>query len=325
MNTVPPNLYERIIEPGPRLPWLANWLIEEVWSRNRYKKLNPREFLFQGEEEVNLLEQLVASAADRIYYELLSSPSQDHKLLTAFEEPDHAVVVFDGMSVREIPMALDLAEKSGFGISKVSTSFSALPSETIDFIAKELPCGRIAPSQLPNRRELKEKNITAIYSSSHTQPIHTVEDGNALLIWSAFPDNTYQDSGARFENHFENMHAMFETAWLHTVQRIQNKKKIIVTSDHGYIFFGTGMDFPRTAKELKELNRCFGNNRNIPLDNNPEIHACDDAYVDTACNVAVLKGRIKTRSTGKAGPRLYKHGGLSLMEMVTPWIELERL
>jgi hypothetical protein len=35
----------------------------------------------------------------------------------------------------------------------------------------------------------------------------------------------------------------------------------------------------------------------------------------------MIKGRVKTRSTG-ATARLYKHGGLYLMEMLTPWIEV---
>lgn len=321
MNSVPPSLYERIMAPGPRLPWITNWLIEEVWSRNRYRKLEPRKFLFQGEEELNLFEQLVASAADRVYSELLSGPSSDHEILTALAQPDQAVVVFDGMSVREIPMALHLAEESGLGISNVSVSLAALPSETMDFVAREFPCGRIAPSQLPNRKELKERNITALYSGSHTQPIQTADEQNALLVWSAFPDVTYRDSGARFENHFENIHAMFETAWMHTVQRVQNKKKIIVTSDHGYIFLGSGMDFPRSSKEL---NSYFGNERHRSLEQKPEVPSSEDVFVDESRQVAVLKGRIKTRSTGEAGRKLYKHGGLSLMEMLTPWIELER-
>jgi len=326
MKSVPPILYERIVEPGPRLPWVAEWLVQEVWSRDRYKKFDPRRFLLQGEEEVNLFEQLVASAADRVYQELLSSPCANRQILPALGQPDQAVVIFDGMSVREIPIALDLAEKSGFGICDVSVSLAAMPSETIDFIARELPCGRIGPSQLATRKELKERNITAIYSGSHTQPVQLPEHDNALLIWSAFPDNTYKDSGARFEGHFENLHLMFETAWVNTVQRILSKKKIIITSDHGYIFFGTGMDFPRTRtdKELKALNAYFGNDRNVSLDKNPQVPASDDVYVDEACGVAVLKGRVKTRSTGDAGTKLYKHGGLSVMEMLTPWIELER-
>ena len=45
--------------------------------------------------------------------------------------------------------------------------------------------------------------------------------------------------------------------------------------------------------------------------------------IDTHREVALVKGRIKTRSTGEAATRLYKHGGLSLMEMLIPWIVLE--
>jgi len=324
MKSVPPILYERIIEPGPRLPWFTEWLIQEVWSRDRYRKLEPKRFLLQGEEEINLFEQLVATTADRVYQELLSSPPANRRILSVLGQQDQAVVIFDGMSVREIPIALDLAEKSGFGICNVSTSLAAMPSETIDFVARELPCGRIAPSQLTSRKELKERNITAIYTGSHTQPIQPPEDGNALLVWSAFPDNTYKDSGARFESHFENIHTMFETAWIHTVQRIRNQKKIIITSDHGYIFFGTGMDFPRTTKEIRELNQYFGNDRSVSLEKKPQVPSSDDVYVDESCRVAVLKGRVKARSTGDAGTKLYKHGGLSVMEMLTPWIELER-
>jgi hypothetical protein len=38
----------------------------------------------------------------------------------------------------------------------------------------------------------------------------------------------------------------------------------------------------------------------------------------------MLKGRVRTASTGKAASLKYKHGGLSLMEMVTPWIEIRK-
>jgi hypothetical protein len=32
---------------------------------------------------------------------------------------------------------------------------------------------------------------------------------------------------------------------------------------------------------------------------------------------------VQTHSSGQASSKLYKHGGLSLMEMLTPWIVLE--
>jgi hypothetical protein len=46
-------------------------------------------------------------------------------------------------------------------------------------------------------------------------------------------------------------------------------------------------------------------------------------YRDSSRQIALIKGRVKTRSTGEAATKLNKHGGLSLMEMLTPWIEIE--
>ncbi len=323
MDTLDQALFNRLIESGPRLAWIIEWLLEEVWSPERYRNLSPIEFLRGGEEKVNRFEMLVASAADRIYGELLSTPDTSGNLLEALSDPDTAVVVFDGLSIREVPMILTLADKSGLPVSLTGASQAAIPSETIDFIHRELPCGHIAPSQLETRKELKEKGIVTIYSKNITHPISGEYQNSPLLVWSSFPDVTYKDSGAKFEGHFENIHALFETAWINTVQSIKGKEKIIITSDHGYIFFGTGMDFPRSPSEMKTLNAYFGNDRNVPLEEKPDTPASDDIFIVQSQNLAMVKGRVRTRSSGEAASRLYRHGGLSLMEMITPWIELK--
>jgi hypothetical protein len=38
----------------------------------------------------------------------------------------------------------------------------------------------------------------------------------------------------------------------------------------------------------------------------------------------MLRGRIKNRPRGPSSNKVYRHGGLSLMEMLTPWIVLEK-
>ena len=323
MEIMDQTLFNKLTGPGPRLAWIIEWLLEDVWSPERYQSLSHVEFLCAGEEKINRFEMLAASAADRIYGELLSGPAPSRNLLSALSDPDTAVVVFDGLSIREVPMILTLSDKSGMPASLIATSQAAIPSETMDFIERELPCGHIAPSQLQTRRELREKGIVSIYSKDITQPLSGEYDGSPLLVWSSFPDVTYKDSGARFESHFENIHTLFETAWINIVQAIKGKKRIIITSDHGYIFFGTGMDFPRSSSEMKGLNAYFGNDRNVSLKEKPEIPVSDDVYISELQKTALVKGRVRTKSTGDAARKLYKHGGLSLMEMITPWIELE--
>ena len=38
----------------------------------------------------------------------------------------------------------------------------------------------------------------------------------------------------------------------------------------------------------------------------------------------MLRGRLKTRPKGTSSRRLYQHGGFSLMEVLVPWVLLNR-
>jgi hypothetical protein len=315
------DLLDILTKPGSRLPWIKKWLLQDVWTLPLYDSMSRIDYLRSGEERVNRFEELVVSTADRIYAELLSPPPVEKSLLNVMKH-DTAVVVFDGLSLREIPIILNLSNKSGFRVSETDCSAAAIPCETMDFVEREFKCGKTGPSSLHSRTELKSLGITAVYTNNITQPTGLSDGNSPLVLWSAFPDNTYNDSGARFENHFENIHIQFETAWMNTVQQIKNRKKIIITSDHGYIFFGTGMD--RASVDINELNSYFGNDRNKILAENPDPPESDDIVIDQGRGIAMIKGRVRTRSTGEAAAKLYKHGGLSLMEMLTPWVVLEK-
>lgn len=324
MESLTLSLLEKLTTPGDRLSWIKTWLSEEVWSASKYEALGHSEYLKKGEDSVNKFESLIAASADRIYGELLSLSDKDKSLLPVLSDSNTAVVVFDGLSLRELPIIQKLSEKSGFKVKEIDCAQAAIPCETLDYIERELNCGRIGPSQLQTRKELKEKGISAVYTNDTTQRISISNENSALLVWSAFPDNTYRDSGARFESHFENIHMQFETAWMNTVQQIKGKSRIIITSDHGYIFFGTGMDFPRSSQELRKLNDYFGNDRFAYLSDKPNPPQSEDIVIHEVKQLAMVKGRVKTRSTGEAAVKLYKHGGLSLMEMLTPWVVLEK-
>lgn len=323
MSVLSQEFLEALIKSGPRLPWIKEWLLHAVWTVELYDSLTPTEYLKSGEMNVNRFEELISSSADRIYKELLSSLDLTKRLLD-FCTDHTAIVIFDGLSLREIPIILRLAKESGMVANSVDCSLAAIPSETLDFIEREFHCGRLGPTQLVNRTELKNEGITVVYTNNVAQRLEIPIGEASILVWSAFPDNTYKDSGSKFENHFENIHVLFETAWINIVQQLKGINRIIVTSDHGYIFFGTGMDTNRTSLELRSLNEYFGNNRNVFLSVNPDFPDSNDIIIDENRGVAIIKGRVKTRSTGEAATRLYKHGGLSLMEMLTPWIVLEK-
>lgn len=317
--------FQNLIAQGSRIKWLEKWLLGDIWTMERYQNLSTSEYLNDGESKVNELEEIISQSAYRLYDEFLDKSPQGRNVLD-FIESEHfcALVVFDGLSLREIPVLLNLAKKSNLTIQQVGVSCSVLPTETIDFIEQKLKFGSVAPSQLPRRKEIKEKGIAVYYYDNPSQQYSLDQNSKKLLLWSAFPDNTYSDSGARFTQHFEQIHTLLETAWLNTVQQISPGREILITSDHGYVYLGAGLSFARSNQELRPLTEYLGGERYRRLrdgDNSPPEHP--DLVVYPNRKVAVLRGRVQTHPPGKSASRLYKHGGLSIMEMLVPWVVLE--
>ena len=323
MSVLTQDFLKRVISPEPRLPWLTNWLLNDVWSLERFHRLAPEEYLTQGEHLVHDAEELLAGAADRFYDELASAAGSAEPL-TRHLQDKKAAVIFDGASLREMPLLLLKAEESGYRVLEKRIAFAALPSETVDYIGQRVLGKVVTPKMLPQRKELRDQNIKAFYFNDaiSSQSVNS-DEGEGLLLWSAFPDCTYKDSSARFARHFSEMFALYDAAWKHTVMQVPRGRRIIVTSDHGYIFFGAGFDStrPDDACALLDHNRFKVFADGEPM---PDASASKDLQIFPDTRLAMIRGRLKNRPKGHAANRIYRHGGLSLMEMLVPWIVLEK-
>jgi hypothetical protein len=327
MGVITPNMLDKLTQGGPRLPWLAQWLLDEVWSEAAYRSQPARQYLETGEKTVNELEEVVAAAAGRIYDELLQPPppQRDLRAFLASGTPS-AAVVFDGLSLREVPLVKRLAAESGLRTVEEGWSLAAAPSETVDFIAARLGVGAIGPSQLPACRALRDQGIAASYLDQVNQRRALDRAAQAVLVWSAFPDYRYKERDARFPELFENLHNMLTTAWQNSVQVIVQDapgRRLLITSDHGYVFFGSGCSFAWDNAETAPLAAYFGGERSARLDEKPNPPQHRGLAVLPGRGVAMIRGRVQTHPRGEGARKLYKHGGLSLMEMLVPWLVLE--
>ena len=315
-------IFDHLSAPGPRLDWLATWLTGSVWSPERFKAMPPVRYLEEGERVTNEVEEVIAASAPRVYDEMTAVPVGREVAEFLEATTPAAVVVFDGLSLREVPALLRLAVDAGFSVVENGVSVAALPCETLDFVEQRLRCGRVAPSQLVGRRDLKDRGIAAYYYT-HVGERHRLDaDRRALLLWSSFPDNTYRDSGARFAEHFAQIQSLLESAWKATVMSIPRGRRILVTSDHGYVFLGPGLSFSRHRDDLRSLTSYLGGERQARISERGEPPVHEDLAIYRGRDLAVLKGRIQLHPPGPSANKLYKHGGLSLMEMLTPWVVL---
>ena len=312
---------------GERLPAIKKWLAETVWTADRYQQQEPEQFLRDGETTVCRLEELIATGAQEIWDELQADTNRAPTLKSwlALDAPlalasPRAAVVFDGLSLREMPLLHRLAAESGFKVKASHVIATCLPTETFDFVEQRVIDSRLGPSQIPGRTELAERNVKAFYLDQPTSR-HTFPVGPSLLVWSTYPDRLFTDDSARSEALFANFHRNYvPTIWKNALQDIPRGLPIVVTSDHGYIFFGAGMEADRRSEAPELLgqarNKQFAPGQPLPPWN-------PDLQMLPSVRTAMLRGRLRARPSGTSSRKLYQHGGFSLMEVLVPWIELE--
>ncbi|MGH8470294.1 MAG: hypothetical protein ACREVY_15355 [Gammaproteobacteria bacterium] len=318
-------LLEQFTRPEPRLPALEHWLIDDVWTEHAFQSASrsPKDYLILGERSVAERERMLGMSAESIASELAAEPPVNRSVDRFLQDnPSSAVVIFDGCSLREVPRLAELARSSSRQIIEIGCGRAAVPSETDWFVADRLGFGlpRIGPSQLTTRGELKQRGIRFYYFKQAGEH-HTVEKTDrSLILWTRFPDQRYTDSTATDETLFEALWDGLELAWKRTVGAVPTDKKVLVTSDHGYIFLGAGLGDPNLEGLDRPLSgkrfRCFEPAEALP-DPEPGL------WVHTERRLAVLSGRTHNRPQApSASQSIYRHGGLSLMEMLTPWLVL---
>jgi hypothetical protein len=325
VNVLDRNLIDLLTMPGARLPGLVRWIMEDVWTMARYEAFGrkPSTYLVEGEAMVHGRETVLTLAGDSIYVELATPPPQERTIRAFLNSyPGAAVVILDGCSIREMPRLIELANASGRPTLESGCSRAAVPSETEQFIADRTGLGlsTIAPNDLPGRRELRDQGIRAYWFRQPTEKQTIEQTDTALLLWMRFPDMRFMDTHAASADLFDAIWDMLETVWMRTVQAVPSSKPVLVTSDHGYIFLGQGLSEPRLQGVDKPLDgkrfRWFEPHETLP-EKRPGL------WVDPARRLTVLAGRAHNRPQAPSPSQsLYRHGGLSVMEMLTPWLVL---
>jgi len=317
-----------LFQKGPRLPTIKNLLTQVVWTADRYDSLDIETYLRTGEDAVARFEEVVATGALSVWDELEADSRQSPAVSSwlgidaglPLESP-RAVVVFDGLSLRELPLLLKMAGNTGFRVKSASAISTSLPTETFDFVEQRVIGKRIGPSQLKGRRELAEKNVGAFYLEQPNSR-EVFPTGRSLLVWSSYPDRLFFNDEARSEQLFSTFHRdHMPVLWKCTVQAIPSGVPIVVTADHGYVFFGASLESTRNAEACAILDQArfkeFGATERFP-----DWHA--DLQLLAGTRTAMLRGRLRAKPSGPASRKLYQHGGFSLMEVLVPWLELER-
>jgi hypothetical protein len=285
-----------LIESEKPVPVAVDKVLD-IWLRKVQEKVG--EFYYKGEEDVKDFEELVLKSFDEFYYIFAKACVNEPSVLQK-EKEGSSFVVMDGMSFREGVLVYDMLRREGYE-TRIGYGFSAVPSDTHTFREK---------------MDVSMDNFKAIKSHKSIRV-----SGDERYVWSYFPDIMLDriHVGHAVISSLEGMYDI--TAKI--VKTLVGKLKagrIVILSDHGYIRSEAGFVFPVSRKAKGKLQNVFGSKRFIPMDDIDLSDLVDAGYVIECAGYYVTKSRYVWPVKGRYS--IYLHGGLSLMECLTPVIEV---
>ena len=235
-----------------------------------------------------------------------------------------AVLVLDGLSLRELPWLLQGAKGRGFTLHEVTANASELPGETNEF-AQALGFG--SRSQLQNNggglaHRLQPTQTECVnYAWKDCEGL--INTAPNWVFWHHWPDSKLHDGSGAGQGLDTLTRDVVEQLgsddfWAF-VGRLATGRRLVITSDHGYAATGY---FPDAESDVGQfLKKTFASGRSKSGTGDPgpfvppvalQINSPQGAHL-------LAVGRWKWKSQG--GYPTLTHGGLSLLEVLSPFVE----
>ncbi|ABM55889.1 hypothetical protein [Verminephrobacter eiseniae] len=236
-----------------------------------------------------------------------------------------AVLILDGLSLRELPWLLQGAKEHGFTTREVSAHASELPGATNEF-AQALGFG--SRSQLRSNGGGLAHKLQPAHTESSDMPWQDcaglIDGAPNWVFWHHWPDSKMHHlSGA---GHGLDTLARDAAERLGSndfwafVERLATGRRLVITSDHGYAATGDFSDADGEVKRFLKQTFASGRSAKGSGDTGPfmppvalRINSPHGAHL-------LALGRWKWKS--QSGYPTLTHGGLSLLEVLSPFVVL---
>ena len=297
------NFIKALIEDDDCVLLVGEYL-KTLWE-NVAKNVNGLEDYYTiGENECKNIIHFLDKSYFEFYRALAKACLEKKSIFEEYEDCDDCCfIILDGMSFRESSFLYNKLMNKDLNV-KHSFNYSALPSET-EFFRAKIPV-KISDFEIVN----KINNIQVPSDSRY--------------VWSQFPDIMLDKikTGLTVISSLENMYETTERIVFEILSQI-DAKKILISSDHGYVRSEAGNVFAVNKNARKTFKDNFGSKRYTKIS--------EDFNADNLINsgyVEDFNGYYLTRSLYswpvKGRTSTYIHGGLSLMECFTPVIIINK-
>ncbi len=262
------------------------------------------------------------------YYDKVPRTAERLSTWWSSTAPGRAVLVLDGLSLREVPWLIHGAEARSYRVHSAKAMGAELPSNTNSF-AKALRFGQ--RSALENNGAGGSHRLLGARTDSVDLPwrecADMVDASPDWVLWHHWPDERIHDLGSPGHGlsalAVEVAKQLTSDDFWQLVERLTTGRRLVITGDHGYA--ATGL-FSDTAdnKQTQYLKARFKSGRSSPDNGTPSdwVPPLDVVLETLHGRHAFVLGRRKWKNQG--GYPTLTHGGLSLLEVAVPFIELSR-
>ena len=238
-----------------------------------------------------------------------------------------AVLILDGLSLRELPWLIQGAEQRGFKLHNITANASELPPETNEF-ARAL--GFNSRSQLQNNGGGLAHKLQPTYTECVDMPWKDCEGlvtaAPNCVFWHHWPDTKlHQGSGAGqgLDTLTRDVAGQLgsDDFWSF-VEKLATGRRLVITSDHGYAATGFFHDADGDVGRYLKQTFASGRSKSGDLDVGPFVPPVALQVNSPHGKYLLAMGRRKWASQG--GYPTLTHGGLSLLEVLSPFVEITK-
>lgn len=241
------------------------------------------------------------------------------------QQGGRAILILDALSLRELPWLLQGAEKNQLKVKSVAVTGAELPSETTAF-AKAIGFGQ--RSSLANNGMSKHSVFQNTRSESSDMPWVDCEglitvDPN-WIFWHHWPDSRMHELSepgrGLHDLTKEAVKNILSSEFWSFVKKLATGRNLLITSDHGYA--ATGLFPNEQGEQAKFLKAYLSSQRfseSIPQ-GSQSLPPIALAVKSRHGEYFYTLGRRKWKSP--AGYPTLAHGGLSVLEVAVPFIEM---
>ena len=328
--SLPLELVRTLQGADPKEAWTA--IFDHAWATcsGKLNPENPAPAVLNRERSVGEIDQFFATAGWDLWREFDGAVDRTADVLAGWwtqYRGNKAILILDGLSLREVPWLLQGAEARGYTIHQARPTACELPGDTNTF-AKALGVG--------TRGALENDGVARghVFSDATTETTDTnfsdcagaISTAPRHLFWHHWPDHVLHEMSKPGQG----LSALAKDAaaklsgdgFWGLVGKLAHGRRLVITSDHGYGATGEFADME--GEQKNHLRNAFGQRRFAlgAADEGPWTPPIVLTITARGGTGHYALGRRKWTVPG--GHPLLAHGGLTVLEVASPFIEISR-